>query len=132
MQVLAGDHKRSQREETRHIVGRVYEHPNYRAGSKRHLTNYDYAIIELQCNSEILLQGNANAVCLPDMGDAEKYKLIGTKFNISGWGSTRHINGYTSNTLKVVQVPFKPHSQCKWNGLTDQMICAGETTEGNG
>ena len=65
IQVLTGEHDRTVAEgETRHNVKRAIKHEKY--DPRR--TNYDFAILEIDCSEEIDLTDKARAACLPNSG----------------------------------------------------------------
>ena len=96
--------------------------------------DYDFSILELDCNDKIDLTDKARAACLPSGNDASRYESAAT-YNVSGWG-TLAAGGSTPDVLNVVQVPPVTDTVCRqqyatsaWS-ITATMMCAGNTETG--
>jgi len=132
IQVLTGEHDTSVPQgETRHNVKAILNHRNY-TGQPNY--DYDMAILTIDCSEKINLKDKARAACLPKKGDARKYEVSGTKFNVSGWGTFEHQSSDMPNILHAVTVPFVSDKVCKKRygpkTITDRMICAGDIVNG--
>ena len=57
--------------ETRHRVARIIDHPSYDYNT----ADYDYSILELDCNDKIDLTDKARAACLPSGNDAYRSEV---------------------------------------------------------
>ena len=114
--------------ETRHRVARIIDHPSYDYNT----VDYDYSILELDCNDKIDLTDKARAACLPSGNDANRYVSAAT-YNVSGWGDLAS-GGSRPEVLNVVQVPPVSDTVCKeqygTNRITEQMMCAGKPGTG--
>ena len=114
--------------ETRHRVARIIDHPSYDYNT----VDYDYSILELDCNDKIDLTDKARAACLPSGNDAYRYVSAAT-YNVSGWGDLAS-GGSRPEVLNVVQVPPVSDTVCKeqygTNGITPRMMCAGKPGTG--
>ena len=114
--------------ETRHRVARIIDHPSYGTNG----IDYDYSILELDCNDKIDLTDKARAACLPSGNDASRYESAAT-YNVSGWG-TLAAGGSTPDVLNVVQVPPVTDTVCRQqygtSQITARMMCAGKPGTG--
>ena len=128
-EVLIGEHDVTVAQgETRHRVARIIDHPSYGTNG----IDYDYSILELDCNDKIDLTDKARAACLPSGNDASRYESAAT-YNVSGWG-TLASGGSTPDVLNVVQVPPVTDTVCKQqygtSQITARMMCAGKPGTG--
>merc|ERR1711962_229777 len=129
IQVVTGEHDVTKADgDTVHDVIKIIDHPNYDS----YTLDYDYSILEIDCDYKIKLNDIARAACLPDPGDTAKFEQAAkTDFNVSGWGNT---GDSFPDVLNVVTVPFVKHAICKNKyppgEITKRMICAGNTKIG--
>merc|ERR1712117_297375 len=129
LDVLIGEHDVTVAQgETRHRVARIIDHPSYGTNG----IDYDYSILELDCNDKIDLTDKARAACLPSGNDASRYESAAT-YNVSGWG-TLAAGGSTPEVLNVVQVPPVTDTVCRQqygtSQITARMMCAGKPGTG--
>ena len=114
--------------ETRHRVARIIDHPRYH----RSPLDYDFSILELDCNDKIDLTDKARAACLPSGNDASRYESAAT-YKVSGWGVTT-FDGSRPDVLNVVQVPPVTDTVCRQqygtSQITARMMCAGKPGTG--
>uniref|UniRef100_A0A8C7E6K2 coagulation factor Xa n=1 Tax=Naja naja TaxID=35670 RepID=A0A8C7E6K2_NAJNA len=105
-------------------VDKIYVHQKFV------LATYDYDIAIIQLKTPIQFSENVVPACLPT-ADFANQVLMKQNFGIvSGFGRTRE-RGRTSNTLKVVTLPYVDRHECKLSSnfpITENMFCAGYHT----
>nr|Q58L93.1 RecName: Full=Venom prothrombin activator porpharin-D; Short=vPA; AltName: Full=Venom coagulation factor Xa-like protease; Contains: RecName: Full=Porpharin-D light chain; Contains: RecName: Full=Porpharin-D heavy chain; Flags: Precursor [Pseudechis porphyriacus]AAX37263.1 factor X-like protease porpharin D precursor [Pseudechis porphyriacus] len=114
------------RKETRHLlsVDKAYVH------TKFVLATYDYDIAIIQLKTPIQFSENVVPACLPTADFANQVLMKQDFGIISGFGHTRS-GGQTSNTLKVVTIPYVDRHTCMLSSdfrITPNMFCAGYDT----
>nr|Q1L659.1 RecName: Full=Coagulation factor X isoform 1; Short=PFX1; Contains: RecName: Full=Factor X light chain; Contains: RecName: Full=Factor X heavy chain; Contains: RecName: Full=Activated factor Xa heavy chain; Flags: Precursor [Pseudonaja textilis]AAY85307.1 blood coagulation factor X1 [Pseudonaja textilis] len=107
-----------------HSVDKIYVHQKFVPAT------YDYDIAIIQLKTPIQFSENVVPACLPT-ADFANQVLMKQNFGIvSGFGRTRE-RGKTSNTLKVVTLPYVDRHTCMLSSnfpITQNMFCAGYDT----
>jgi len=82
---------------------------------------------------ELTGDSKARAACLPTAADVSSYTAAGTKFVVSGWGTTKQ-GGDQPDVLHSAVVPHISDAVCsagQYSGqITNQMMCAGHLAGG--
>ncbi|XP_070799282.1 coagulation factor X [Pituophis catenifer annectens] len=105
-------------------VDKIYVHQKFV------LATYDYDIAIIQLKTPIRFSENVIPACLPTADFANQVLMKQDLGIVSGFGRTQE-RGRTSNTLKVVKLPYVDRHVCKLSSnfpITENMFCAGYHT----
>lgn len=106
-------------------VDKIYVHQKFV------LATYDYDIAIIQLKTPIRFSENVIPACLPTADFANQVLMKQDAGIISGFGRIQE-RGRTSNTLKVVTLPYVDRHVCKLSSnfpITENMFCAGYHTQ---
>lgn len=102
-------------------VRRLINHPSYNLGQSN---DNDIALLELATVANVGLNTiGLIAVITPE--EEATLAAPGKQATIAGWGSTTTDGKTYSNTLNKIGIPLVSHQQCRQDGFTDNMLCAG-------
>uniref|UniRef100_A0A081DUB0 coagulation factor Xa n=1 Tax=Echis coloratus TaxID=64175 RepID=A0A081DUB0_ECHCO len=105
-------------------VDKIYVHQKFV------LATYDYDIALIQLKTPIRFSENVIPACLPTADFANQVLMKQDLGIVSGFGRIQE-RGRTSNTLKVVKLPYVDRHVCKLSSnfpITENMFCAGYHT----
>ncbi|XP_039215675.1 coagulation factor X-like [Crotalus tigris] len=105
-------------------VNKIYVHQKFV------LATYDYDIALIQLKTPIRFSENVIPACLPTADFANQVLMKQDLGTVSGFGRIQE-KGRTSNTLKVVNLPYVDRHVCKLSSnfpITENMFCAGYHT----
>ncbi|XP_070607244.1 coagulation factor X [Erythrolamprus reginae] len=126
IKVVVGELDTSRRTTGRlHAVDKIYVHQKFV------LATYDYDIAIIQLKTPIRFSENVIPACLPTADFANQILMKQALATVSGFGRTKE-KGRTSNTLKVVKLPYVDRHVCKLSSnfqITENMFCAGYHTQ---
>ncbi|XP_064021344.1 coagulation factor VII-like isoform X2 [Pogoniulus pusillus] len=125
--VTVGDFDKYQREfkEQKINVAQSWTHPHYDSN------DYNSDIALLYLSSSVIVNEYAIPICLPSPSLATLLSEEGRVGMVSGWGAT-HDRGSTLRFLMQVRLPIVSLETCQQameRLVTDNMFCAGHTTE---
>ncbi|XP_015747045.1 coagulation factor X-like [Python bivittatus] len=125
IRVLVGEVDTSTKNSGRLLpVDKIYVHQKFVQET------YDYDIALIQLKNPLRFSENVIPACLPTADFANQVLMKQNLGIVSGFGRTQE-GGRTSNTLKVVKLPYVDRHICKLSSnfpITENMFCAGYST----